>query len=267
MTQFVCLSGMPRSGSTLLSSLLSQNPMIHAEGNSAVCQLIWDMTMSCTYNVNEQLKSNHREETMRDLIVQIPNIYYKNVPKGTKCIVDKCRSWTKSSNVELLQKYIDPTIKIIVMERSVTAVVESFYNLFKKNDWRDEIIHRCLNEMLEPGTEPIMSSLDGIKMAHEADANANANANANAKFLFIHYDELVDHPEETIKRIYTFCEWGEPFIHSFTNVVNKYPEDDNYYNIKGFHTIRPMVKREINKYTLPSDILARCKEIEEEFLQ
>jgi sulfotransferase len=261
MTQFVCLSGMPRSGSTLLSSLLSQNPMIHAEGNSAVCQLIWDMTMSCTYNVNEQLKTNHREETMRDLIVQIPNTYYKNVPRGTKCIVDKCRSWTKSSNVELLQKYIDPTIKIIVMERSVTAVVESFYKLFKKNNWCDEIIHRCLNEMLEPGTEPIMNSLYGIKMAH------NANANANAKFLFIHYDELVDHPEETIKRIYTFCEWGEPFIHTFTNVVNKYPEDDNYYNIKGFHTIRSMVKREINKYTLPSDILARCKEIEQEFLQ
>ena len=256
MTQFVCLSGMPRSGSTLLSSLLSQNPMIHAEGNSAVCQLIWDMTMSCTYNVNEQLKSNHREETMRDLIVQLPNTYYKNVPEGTKIIVDKCRSWTKPSNIKLLQKYIDPAIKIIVMERSVTAVVESFYKLFKKNGWSDEIIHRCLNEMLEPGTEPIMSSLDGIKMAHDANAN----------FLFINYDELVDYTEETIKRIYTFCEWGEPFKHTFTNIVNKYPEDDNYYNIKGFHTIRPVVEREMNDYKLPPEILARCKEIEKEFL-
>lgn len=258
MTQFVCLSGMPRSGSTLLSAILSQNPMIHAEGNSAVCQLMWDMTMSCMYNVNEQLKSNHREETMRDLIVQIPNTYYKNVPSETKCIVDKCRSWTKSSNVELLQKYIDPSIKIIVMERSVTAVVESFYKLFKKNDWIEKTIHQCLTKMLEPGTEPIMNSLDGIKMAHKANVNAN--------FLFIHYDELVNHPEETIKRIYTFCEWKEPFKHTFNNIVNKYPEDDNYYNIKGFHDVRPMVKREINKYTLPLDILTRCKEIDQEFL-
>jgi len=46
-SQFVCLSGLPRSGSTLLSAILSQNPLIHAEGNSAVCQLMWDMQMSC----------------------------------------------------------------------------------------------------------------------------------------------------------------------------------------------------------------------------
>ena len=38
--QFVCLSGLPRTGSTLLSAILSQNPLIHAEGNSAVSPLM-----------------------------------------------------------------------------------------------------------------------------------------------------------------------------------------------------------------------------------
>ena len=87
MTQFVCLSGMPRSGSTLLSSILSQNPIIHAEGNSAVCQLMWDMHISCTKHVDEQIGATNREYTIRDLVVQIPNTYYKNVENGTKIII------------------------------------------------------------------------------------------------------------------------------------------------------------------------------------
>jgi len=252
MSQFVCLSGMPRSGSTLLSAILSQNPSIHAEGNSGVCQLLWDMKMSCTYNINEQLKSNRRKDTMRDLMIEIPSIYYKNVEEGRTIIVDKCRSWTKPSNVELLREYINPNIKIIVMERALTDVVESFYKLFKKNHWSDAVIRQCLNEMLEPDGEPIMSSFEGIKMAR--------CANDNGTFLFIQYDILADNPERVIKDIYTFCGW-EHFEHTFTTIVNKYPEDDSYYKIKGFHDVRPIVKKELFNDVLPSDILKKCNDI------
>ena len=77
-TQFVCLSGLPRSGSTLLSALLSQNPEIHAEGNSAVCQLMWDMQQSCLSAAKEQLLANNRQSTIKDIISQIPHLYYKN---------------------------------------------------------------------------------------------------------------------------------------------------------------------------------------------
>ena len=108
MQQFVCLSGLPRSGSTLLSALLSQNPTIHAEGNSAVCQLMWDMYESCTNKASEQLKANNRHATIRDLISQLPQIYYKNIPKEKQIVVDKCRSWTIPINIALLKEYIEP---------------------------------------------------------------------------------------------------------------------------------------------------------------
>ena len=45
--KFIGLSGLPRSGATLLSAILDQNPEIHAEGSSAVCQLMWDVHKSC----------------------------------------------------------------------------------------------------------------------------------------------------------------------------------------------------------------------------
>ena len=81
-SQFICLSGLPRSGSTLLSAILSQNPLIHAEGNSAVCQIMWDLQQSCTTTAKEQLSANNRMNTMSDLISSVPHIYYKQDRKS-----------------------------------------------------------------------------------------------------------------------------------------------------------------------------------------
>ena len=253
MTQFVCLSGLPRCGSTLLSAILSQNPAIHAEGNSAVCQLMWDMNLSCTQNVTEQLKANNREYTIRDLVVQVPNTYYRNVPAGTKVIVDKCRSWTLNHNVDILRKYIDPNIKFIVLERPITDVFKSFAKLYKKNGWSETFSRECLNDMLKHESEPIMRSLKGIT---EAKAN-----NANTNFLFIQYDALIEHPMETIDSIYAFCGWA-PFKHTFTTIVNKHHENDNSYNLKGFHDVRETISKEQNDIVLPADVLDKCVQID-----
>ena len=253
MTQFVCLSGLPRSGSTALSAILSQNPAIHAEGNSAVCQLMWDMNLSCTKNVTEQLEANDRQYTIHDMMVQIPNTYYRNVQRGTKVIVDKCRAWTLAANVELLRKYIDLKIKIIVLERPVTDVIKSFAKLYKHNAWSDTFSHKCLNEMLIHDSEPIMRPLKGIR---EAKAN-----NSDNTFLFIQYDDFVNEPQATMDRIYQFCGWV-PFQHTFQGIVNKHPENDESYKLKGFHDIRSTLGKEENTIVLPPDVLEKCKQID-----
>ena len=248
--QFVCLSGLPRSGSTILSAILDQNPLIHAEGNSAVCQFIWDIHQTGTVHANEQLKGNNRTGTLKDIIEQIPKIYYKDIPAGKKIVVDKCRSWTMAANVELLRKYIDPEIKIIVLERSVMAIMQSFMKLYKKNNWSDANIHKVLTAILEPSVEPVMRSIDGINMAKNSPER-------DKTFLFIQYDDLIAKPAETIDRIYAFCGW-EPYAHQFENIVNRHPENDDFYNLKGFHDIRSTLNQEANPVVLPPDILEKC---------
>ena len=255
MQQFVCLSGLPRSGSTILSAILDQNPLIHAEGNSAVCQFIWDMHQTGTIHALEQLKGNNREGTVHDIIQQIPKIYYKDIPSGKQIVIDKCRAWTTPANVELLQKYIDPDIKIIVLERSVTAIMQSFMKLYKKNNWSDAKIHEVLKAMLVPNQEPVMRSIMGINMARKMAAQRDKT------FLFVHYDDLIAKPAETIDRIYAFCGWA-PYAHQFENIVNTHPENDDFYNLKGFHEIRSTLQKESNDTVLPPDIMAKCRHIE-----
>jgi sulfotransferase len=87
--RYIGLSGLPRTGSTLLSSILSQNPEIHAEGNSAVCQLMWDMQCSVYDSSILQLTVSNRIDTGIELIKNIPNMYYKDVTAST--VIDKCR--------------------------------------------------------------------------------------------------------------------------------------------------------------------------------
>ena len=249
--QFVCLSGLPRAGSTLLSAILSQNPLIHSEGNSAVCQLMWDMEKSFINNCGEQINANNRQSTVNDLISNIPYIYYKNNDKNEKSVVDKCRSWTLSENVALLKKYIDSNIKIIILERPLLEVVNSFVKIYNKNN---KIID--IERLFDYNTEPIMRSFEGI-------VNAKKN-NQDNNFLFITYKELITDTQTTLKKIYDFCNWTY-FEHNLKNIVPKYKENDTIYNLNGFHDVHPEITKPDYNINLPLNIIHQCLLIQENF--
>jgi len=247
MEQFVCLSGLPRAGSTLLSAILSQNPLIHAEGNSAVCQLMWDMQKSCLTTSKEQLLANDREKTVCDLIKAIPHIYYKN--NTEKIVVDKCRSWTISANIDMLKNYINEDIKIIILERSITDIMKSFVKLYKANGVKSDIE----NTLLLPNSEPLMRSISGINWAKKNNSSNN--------FLFIQYEDLINDTEITIRKIYDFCGWRY-FSHNFESVNCKYPENDAVYGLKGMHVIHEKVKKIENTVKLSEKTLESCEKID-----
>ena len=97
----MCLSGLPRTGSTLLSGLLSQNPTIHAEGNSGLCQIMWDTQQSCEHFAKEQLTANNRLHSVKDIVSQLPHSYYKGNDPKESIVVDKCRSWALPANMQI----------------------------------------------------------------------------------------------------------------------------------------------------------------------
>lgn len=222
---FVALSGLPRTGSTLLSAILSQNPDIHSEGNSAVCQLMWDMQVSCESAASEQLAANGRNATQDALVSAIPAIYYNDTTATH--IVDKCRSWTLPPNMDMLRRYITPDPKVIVLTRPIEEIVNSFVQLRKANGWTGDLEAGLLDE----GSEPIMRSQDGVEWA---------KANNNGEFLFITYSELVGDTAAVLDAIYDFA-GIDPFAHDLTHIVNQHPEDDLIYGLLGQHEVRPTI--------------------------
>lgn len=240
------LSGLPRTGSTLLSSILSQNPEIHAEGNSAVCQLMWDMQCSVYRSCNEQLTASNRIDTGIELIKNIPNVYYKDITAST--VIDKCRSWTLPDNVAMLNKYFEHKPKIIVLERPLVEIVKSFVALRQANNWQGDLEQGLLDDW----SEPIMRSYEGVKWA---------KANNNGEFLFVQYDDLLNNTKSTIDKLYEFCEL-ESFEHDFNNIVNKHPENDEVYGMLGQHDVRPTIAKRDLDVTLSDAIIKRCEDLE-----
>lgn len=247
--KFIGLSGLPRSGSTLLSSILSQNSDIHAEGNSAVCQLMWDMQESCLSleKSGEQLSANNRIETIYSLISAIPNIYYKDTKASF--IFDKCRSWTIPDNMELIYRYIDKKPKVIVLERPLIEVVKSFVYLKQQNNEQGNLEQG----LIDINTEPIMRAFAGVKWAKQ---------NNNGEFLFIQYDDIINKTQEVINNIYTFCEI-KPFKHTFKNIINIHPEDDKCYGYLGQHDIRPNISKRHIDIKLSDSIIEKCKQLDQ----
>ncbi len=244
------LSGLPRTGSTLLSSILSQNDKIYAGGNSPVCQLMWDMQVSVNTTSREQILANNKLDIANNLISNIPNLYYKDVNQNI--IVDKCRSWTIAENVNIIKKYITETPKIIILIRPIEEIVNSFCDLYVRNN-----IEIDPNSLLIDWSEPIMRSLNGIYNVIQKENKEN--------YIIISYNDLVFNTKKTLDVIYEFCGW-EYFNHTFDDIITKYAEDDSIYGLNDYHYVRPSIsKRNVHNY-LSKDILDKCYKLNNDLI-
>lgn len=244
--KFFFLSGLPRSGSTLLSAILSQNPDIHAEGNSALCQMMWDAQQSCRSTAFEQLVANNRFEKMQGMLcATLPYMFYDNV--DAKYVVDKCRSWTLSDNMQMVRDYITDTPKVVVLVRPIEDIVRSFMQLNIDNGRVDV----NPEDMLADWSEPIIRSYNGAM---------HAKQNNNGEFLFVDYDKFVAEPNKQIERICLFFDLPV-FAYDLSDIQNKHPENDAVYGLAGQHDVRNTISKRKIDYVLSDEIQKKCEEL------
>jgi sulfotransferase len=234
---------LPRTGSTLLTSILAQNPAIHTGPNSPVCQLAWDLTVSCEQQAAEQMQASGR--STRDVVRGFVHGFYG--AQHRQVVVDKCRSWTLEPNLRLLEAITDEP-RVIVMVRPLAEVVRSLVAARRAAGWQGDLEA----QIMRPGSEPVMRSLAGVEWVRMT---------RNPWCHFVTYDDLVARPEQTLAGIYKFCGW-QPFAHTFTNIHNPHPEPDDVYGIDGFHEVRPTLSRRVVSAQLNSDTLAECARLD-----
>ena len=211
------VSGLPRSGSTLLTTLLYQNPLIHTEGLSALCDVMWQTHQSLT---NAQaISANHRQAHAHKMVADLPYRYYSDVTRPV--VIDKCRAWTAPDNVQMLKHYVTPQPKIVVLTRDPSDIIASFKSLFERNG-RDDF--------------------DTSGMADEFNRNMLStqmakDANDPETFLFVEFENLISNTQNEMNRIYEFLNI-EPYLHDLANIVTMNPENDSVYGLQGMHDVR-----------------------------
>ena len=212
------LSGLPRSGSTLLTSILSQNPAIHAEGVSGLCDLMWAASQSVKRNKQWNGNLRNVEQIVRDL----PALYYRDVQK--QVIIDKCRAWTLPLNMQMVREYVAPNPKVVLCVRSVDDVVKSFHNLFARNG-RDDFEN-------SPFASELSMSIAGVRDAIEQDDPDT--------YMLVDYENLCANTVQVLSEIYDFLGLSH-FAHDLNNIIDLHPEDDSVYGLSGMHTVRSSI--------------------------
>lgn len=251
------MSGLPRSGSTLISSILNQNPNIYSSANSPMCGMIFNLERSIL--ASEQYTAYPKPDVMPETIMGVLKGYYSDTPK--EIIVDKSREWSLPEHFAALKRNLPYEPKIIMPVRSILDILASFITLVNKNPGKPNFIDleiearkefnfyrpandiRCDHLMRPKGL--IDNSLYGIAFALHPD---------NQKYFhFVEYDNLVENPEEEINKIYDF--YGvERYTHDYSNIVNNIKEDDNVYGLIGQHDVRSSIsRRNIDKYKVLSE--------------
>jgi sulfotransferase len=242
------ISGLPRSGSTLLAAILRQNPRFHA-GMSSPAGSLYKLVESGFAANNEasvQLNGVQRRAALRAVIDAV------HVESSAEVIFDTNRLWT--ARLPALEQ-LYPDAKVICCVRDLGWIMDSFERLYRRNpfepsgiygfDVNGTVYSRCVT--LAAGNGPVGWSLNAMR---EALAGEQAD-----RLLLIEYQELCQNPKRILSRIYEFI--GEaPFVHDFQSVEYSASEFDRNLGAPGLHEVSGPVRWKQRKTILPPELFA-----------
>ncbi len=253
--QYIFLSGMPRTGSNLLSSILNQNNLLHSEGISAMCNILWRFNLSILEE-NTQIElsavNKNNNEKIKKMATSLFDSYYD---KENKIIFDKCFSWTIPENIDLLKKYITDKPKIIILTRNIEDIVKSYVNVFLQNGYSQFEAEEYILDLNNLGLDMLLRPISGLM-------SCKVNKDL-ADFIYIDYDDLILNTKENIKKIYDFCNIPY-FNHEYKNLELKYPENSEIV-FKNLIEVRPEIKKRNIDVVLSEASLRKIKKIENLF--
>ena len=121
------LSGLPRSGSTLLGSIIGQNPDFHVTPTSPLLDLLCFTNQN--FNLLDQKYTYDKDVVSANVYKGIIESFYKHIDK--KYILDKHRGHPR--NLIPLKRFVTDEPKIICTVRPVSEIIASYIKLIEKS--------------------------------------------------------------------------------------------------------------------------------------
>jgi len=229
------LSGVPRSGSTVLAAILNQNPMTHVSTTSALGAALdglataWHRDNLLVNNDPDRSKLAH---TMRGVI----DAFYEEVPKPV--IIDKARNWPIPVIMQAMGQVLGHKPKIIATVRSIPDCMASFVRVAKPEN---------LDEFLTTGNlaNHLKGSYQTLQGGYAYDPEC---------FLFVEYEDLLANPQAELERIHNFLDLPH-FEYDLKNIDGSTvkEDDENLHGTAGLHDIKPVLEKQHSDN--PRDIL------------
>ncbi len=246
------IAGLPRSGSTLLSALLRQNPRFSASITSPLYGILCALREATSAQVEGSVfLTNGRKMHM---LCAVADAYYQ--ADRAPVIFDTNRSWAAAM---ALITELWPEAKVICPVRSVAAILESFEGLHQRSPLDVSGIYQfSATTTVYDRTTALAASKGSVGGALDCLREAYYGPHRD-RLLLIDYDELVADPREQLGRLYEHI--GEPMIeHDFENIElrdSAIERFDEALGVPKLHRIRQTISRRLTCGYLPPDLKAR----------
>jgi len=231
------ITGLPRTGTTLLTNIFKQNENIHGESVSSLASLIG--TVHSNWNMIEQ---NNEYENLNAKIGVLRGMlygYYSHINKPY--ILDKERAWV--SQIPLLEVILDRPVKMICMVRNPAEILASFEKLRNDVPLYFSLPDTALRETSTIASRAMFyagpSGPLGMAHSHLKDA---ITMGFKDRLLFVDYNKFCAHPKAQMKRICDFLELPVA-EYDFNNIRQTEQYNDNAVGLKNIHTVRPLLQK------------------------
>jgi hypothetical protein len=214
------LSSIPRSGSTLLASLLGQRDDTYVSPTSNLGEILGSVVKAFEASVATKASGKNKAQLYKSLKA-ICDSQYRD--RTEEVVFDKGREWPASVIMETMEKSIGD-IKIVATVRPMAECIASFYEV----DNKDIPIKQWMKESTL--MEHLMFSYDSLKDGYEKYPD---------KFCIIEYDNLVNHTQRELDRVADFI--GIDRV-TYSPDIEQVDENDNAWGIKDLHKLEPEIK-------------------------
>jgi hypothetical protein len=232
------LGGFPRSGSTLLGSILNQHPDIYVSPTSPLGDVVTNIEQS--FNKVDQQFTFDRKSISYNVYRAVLANFYNHIPKST--ILDKHRFWGK--NLDTVQMFLSNKPKIVATYRSIPEVLTSYISLIERTKHEDNFIDNHLGQDNLPITNN--NRADHIWRYYVAPSYESMVYGLTKYPDWVHlveYNQLISNPQEEINKVYEFLEVA-PQDNNFNEIENACGEQkDEAWGLRDLHTIRPQLSK------------------------
>jgi hypothetical protein len=223
------LSGLPRSGSTVLASVLNQHPKIYCSSTSNVIDIMGSVCMAWQQSPSTTAQASTITEVYK-ILNSILKSKYQDINKSI--IIDKSRGWANPIIMDTLKNVLGYEPKLIATVRHPADCAASFVRVAKPTNLNNFLTNSELIKHLK-------SSYGTLKDGFETKPN---------NFCFVDYDDFLVNPQNEMNKLCKFLNI-ETFNFDFNNIDTEVvsEKDEEAWGIPDLHKISPKLEKQHNQ--------------------
>lgn len=237
--RLVFLTGLPRSGSTVLSNILGMHPQIHATPTSPLASIVEAMRQSWSQDPALLAQLDTHSEQVQRRLARATRAFMEAWSSDTEhpVTVDKSRYWLYI--VETVRA-LDPDFKMIVCLRDLRDIYKSIEQQHRKTLLLS-FPGRVEQNLVESRATQLFSATGIVGGPLKALYNLNDIPDVRSNLYFWRYESFIKNPPGVMEELLRWLDVTPSSI-PLEEIAQTTTESDSHYHLKFPHRVSSQLR-------------------------